>query len=96
VDAAARTPGVVKVLTARDVPGPNRKGIVHQDQPVLSGDKARRIGDPAALVLAESREALAEALPLIRVDWSRYRGGSIPMRPWPKGAPLVHEDQGSN
>jgi len=60
--------GVVAVLTGRDVPGMNRQGIVHKDQPVLCTDKVRHCGDPVALVLAEDRTILAQALALITVD----------------------------
>ncbi len=62
--AARALPGVVAVLTASDVPGTNRQGIVHQDQPVLVEDHVRHGGDPVALVLAEDPETLRQALVL--------------------------------
>jgi len=58
LDAALAVPGVVRVLTAADVPGTNLQGIVHKDQPVLCGEVIRHAGDPVALVLAESAAAL--------------------------------------
>jgi CO/xanthine dehydrogenase Mo-binding subunit len=68
VDSARACPGVLAVLTARDVPGTNRQGIVRKDQPVLAGDRVRHCGDPIALVLAEDRETLQRALALIKVE----------------------------
>lgn len=64
---AAGLPGVTAVLTARDVPGTNRQGIVHKDQPVLAETFVRFEGEAVALVLAETREALARGLALVRV-----------------------------
>ena len=55
--AAAALPGVIKVLTAADVPGTNRQGIIHKDMPVLVADKLRYAGDPVALVIAEYARA---------------------------------------
>lgn len=65
---AAALPGVVAVLTARDVPGENRQGFVHWDMPVLCDANIRHMGDPVALVVAETREILAEALKAIKVE----------------------------
>ncbi|MBK5964697.1 carbon monoxide dehydrogenase [Thiocystis minor] len=68
IEAARALPGVVAVLTAADVPGTNRQGIVHKDQPVLVEDHVRHWGDPVALVLAEDRETLRRALALVEPD----------------------------
>lgn len=65
---ARAVPGVLAVLTARDVPGTNRQGIVHKDQPVLAEDLVRHAGEAVALVLAEDRAALRQALALIELD----------------------------
>jgi CO/xanthine dehydrogenase Mo-binding subunit len=66
--AAAALPGVLAVLTAADVPGSNRQGIVRKDQPVLAETTVRHEGEALALVLAETRALLADALALIRVE----------------------------
>ena len=63
-DQARAVPGVAAVLTGTDVPGSNRQGIVHKDQPVLATDTVRHAGDAVALVLAENEVALARALAL--------------------------------
>ncbi len=68
-ESARRQTGVVAVLTSKDVPGPNRQGIIKKDQPVLANEKVLRIGDPVVLILAETRTALVEALEEIRVEY---------------------------
>lgn len=94
IDAAraAEMPGVLCVLTHKDVSGTNRQGVVKKDQPVLVDDKVRHCGDPVALVLAESREILRSALRLIRVEWEPLPGVFDPQAALAEGAPLVHED----
>ncbi|MDD2466646.1 MAG: xanthine dehydrogenase family protein molybdopterin-binding subunit, partial [Desulfobulbus sp.] len=64
---ALTVPGVLKVLTSKDVPGPNRHGIIHKDMPVLADDRILYPGDAVALVLAESRDALRLAMKQVRV-----------------------------
>ena len=54
-EKARKLPGVLAVLTHKDVPGTNRQGIVRKDQPVLVNDKVRRYGDALALILAEEQ-----------------------------------------
>ncbi len=65
---ARALPGVHAVLTREDVPGTNRQGIIHKDQPVLAGSRVRHCGEPLALVLAEDRDVLEKALGMIEVD----------------------------
>ena len=90
---AARTlPGVLAVLTGADVPRPNRQGVVHQDQPVLVDDKVRRRGDALALVLAESRDILDEALAAIHVEFDELPGVFSPEEALAPGAPTLHAD----
>lgn len=89
---AAGIPGVVAVLTGADVPGTNRQGIVHKDQPVLCREKVRHCGDAVALVLAGDRETLAKALSLIRVRMEPLPGVFGIDDALAPGAPLVHEE----
>jgi CO/xanthine dehydrogenase Mo-binding subunit len=87
---AESVPGVFRVLTRKDVPGTNRQGIVHKDQPVLAGEKIRHCGEPVALVLAENRDALKQALSLIRIEVEPLPGVFDPEAALKPGAPLVH------
>ena len=91
VAAAQALPGVVAVLTRKDVPGTNRQGIVHKDQPVLAGEKVRHRGEPVALVLAETRVVLAQALARIRVEIEPLPAVFDPEEALQPGAPQLHE-----
>jgi CO/xanthine dehydrogenase Mo-binding subunit len=84
-------PGVVAVLTAADVPGTNRQGIVHKDQPVIAGDKVRHCGDAVALVVAETRSAAAQAAALIEIDFDPLPAVFDPEEALKPDAPLVHD-----
>ncbi len=90
--AAQALPGVVKILTGSDVPGANRQGIVHKDQPVLAVDKVRYTGDAVALVLAESKAALRKALSLIHVEADPLPAVFGIDEALAPDAPPVHED----
>ena len=87
---AESVPGVFRVLTRKDVPGTNRQGIVHKDQPVLAGQKIRHCGESVALVLAENREALKQAVARIRLDVDPLPGVFDPEAALKPGAPLIH------
>ncbi|MCB8927698.1 MAG: molybdopterin-dependent oxidoreductase [Ardenticatenaceae bacterium] len=74
--AAEAVPGVVAILTAKDVPV-NGYGLGVPDQPVLVGlgssnphaDVSRWEGDHVAIIIAESETAAAEARSLIQIEW---------------------------
>lgn len=71
--AATALPGVVAVLTARDLAiggDPMMFGDARQDQPVLAYDRVRYVGDPVAVVLADSRRTAAEGCLLVDVDYA--------------------------
>lgn len=68
-EEAKRLPGVVSVLTHKDIPGFNGFGIVVPDQPVLASNIVRCTSDAVALVAAESQEIAQHALSLIEVDY---------------------------
>jgi len=56
ITRAEALPGVVAVLTTRDVPGLNAHGVIIPNQPVLVsvGERVRSISDVLALVVAET------------------------------------------
>lgn len=83
--------GVVCVLTARDIPGVNRFGIAFQDQYALAEDKVRYIGDPVALVAAESEEIAKDAVKAIRVKYQPLPVLTNPREALAEGAPKIHE-----
>jgi xanthine dehydrogenase molybdenum-binding subunit len=93
VREARALPGVVAVLTAADVPGENRHGLVVRDWPVLVGvgEKARYVGDAVALVAAESRAIAERAVELIEAQFDPLPVVSDPVQARSPEAPLVHE-----
>jgi CO/xanthine dehydrogenase Mo-binding subunit/aerobic-type carbon monoxide dehydrogenase small subunit (CoxS/CutS family) len=90
--AAEQIPGVVRVLTASDVPGHNGFGPLRQDQPVLCGDRVRFVGDAVAMVLAENEEAAAQARDLIKVEYEPLQGVFSPAEAMDNDAPQLHPD----
>jgi xanthine dehydrogenase D subunit len=69
VAAALAVPGVHAVLTAADVPGQNAYGLIAADQPVLATDVVRYVGEPVAVVGADSPETCRRALAAIAVEY---------------------------
>jgi xanthine dehydrogenase D subunit len=66
---ALTVPGVYAVLTHEDVPGVNRYGLEHSDQPVLAADVVRYQGEPVALVAADHPETARRAMKRIVVSY---------------------------
>jgi CO/xanthine dehydrogenase Mo-binding subunit len=89
--AAKAMDGVACVLTAKDIPGKNLFGIAFQDQEALVRDKVRTIGDPVALVAAETEEIAREAVKAIRVTYRELPVLSNPHEALDEGAPRIHE-----
>lgn len=87
---AEALPGVVAVVTHRDIQGDNAFGIVIQDQPALCHDKVRHRGDPVAAVAAIDAETAERALALIRVDYEALPLIDSPQAALAEGAALVH------
>jgi xanthine dehydrogenase large subunit len=63
VDTAAlmAAPGVVAVLTARDIPGTNDCGAIVHDDPVLAEGTLHYLGQPVFVVLATTRDLARRA-----------------------------------
>jgi xanthine dehydrogenase large subunit len=60
--AAAGMPGVARILTASDIPGANQIGGIVQDEPLLAEDVVHFVGQPVAVVVADTpRRARAGA-----------------------------------
>ncbi len=66
---ALKVPGVYAVLTHEDVPGVNRYGLEHTDQPVLASSVVRYQGEPVALVAADHPETARRAMKRIVVSY---------------------------
>ncbi len=57
----AAEPGVVAVLTAADIPGPNDCGPVIDDDPILAEGEVHYLGQPVFAVIASTRDAARRA-----------------------------------
>ena len=101
--AAEQYPGVLIVLTAKDVPN-NSYGLISPDQPVLCGpgsnrefaDRVRFVGDQVAVVVAESERIAAEAVALIQVEYEDLPVITDPAAAKESTDVLLHPDRGSN
>jgi xanthine dehydrogenase molybdenum-binding subunit len=69
--AALAVPGVEAVITAADVPGDLRVGIIHTDWPIFIpvGGRTSYLGDVLALVVATDRRTARAAAELIEVTY---------------------------
>ncbi|MEW5988162.1 MAG: molybdopterin cofactor-binding domain-containing protein [Chloroflexota bacterium] len=88
---AEALPGVHAVLTHRDVPGRLNHGLVYHDWPALARDKVRYLGDPVAVVAADSEEIAAHALDLIKVTYEPLEVVDNPQAALAADAPILHE-----
>ncbi len=68
---AAAHPGVIRVITAQDVPGQRTIGLIRQDWPVLvaEGETTRYVGDVLAVVVAETDAIARQGAALIEVEY---------------------------
>ena len=94
--AAEHVPGVIRVLTAKDVPGVNRFGQIIRDYRIFADDKIRYHGDVVAIVVAETREIAIHAAQLVKVNAEPLPAVLDPEAAMLPDAPLVHENHGSN
>ncbi len=69
--AAEAVEGVVRVLTAADVPGELRVGLIHKDWPVFIpvGGRTSFLGDVMALVVATDRQTARQAAALVEITY---------------------------
>jgi carbon-monoxide dehydrogenase large subunit len=81
-----------------EVPLRNRDGspFFIAPHPVLAVDKVRYVGEPVAVVVAETRAQAADAAEFIVVDFDPLPAVSHSLDATAPGAPLVWEDNGSN
>lgn len=94
VEEALAVDGVVAVLTADDIatvmPDPYY-GPAFQDQPVLAVDRVRYVGEPVALVLAESAAVATRAAETVLVDYRDLPYVTDEVEAAAEAAPKVHE-----
>jgi aerobic carbon-monoxide dehydrogenase large subunit len=101
--AALKHPGVVAIFTGKDMTGVNSlpcgwllPGLKVPPHPPLAGDAARYVGDPVAIVIAESQAAAQDAAEKVKVTWEVLPAVSATDQATAKGAPQIHEVAPSN
>ena len=100
--AAREVPGVVAVLFGEDVPNNEIRvdvpgqtiavGALKASMQVLATERVRFHGEPVALVIAETEDALAIACELVEVEYDDLPVVSDPLEALAEGSPTVHED----
>lgn len=95
IKKALAHPGVKAVITAEDIPN-NEFGVIVQNQQVLARQQVLYIGDGIAVVAAETKEAAAEAVELIEVEYEELPGIFDPEESAKKDALLVHPELPNN
>ncbi|MFQ5914760.1 MAG: xanthine dehydrogenase family protein molybdopterin-binding subunit [Nitrospinota bacterium] len=93
---ALKVPGVVTVVTGKDIPPGARFGTVRKEQAALAIDKVRFIGEEVAAVAATSREAAEEAIECIHVEYDSLPAHFTAEDAMAEGAALIHENASGN
>lgn len=104
VEAARAHDGVHAVFTAADV---NKvceswkglldwPGLVSGDQRPLATGKVHYVGEPVAIIVADSRAVAEDALELVDVDFTELDAVVDPVGALEAGTALVHEELGTN
>ncbi len=85
--------GVIKVITAKEIPGAKSTGLIVQDWSIMidEGEETRYIGDVLASVVAETEAIAREAVELIEVDYEVLKPVVDPFEALTDGVPLIHK-----
>jgi carbon-monoxide dehydrogenase large subunit len=108
--AAREAPGILAVYTHDDVaaaglapikcgaPVKNRDGsdYVNPGRPQLASERVRHVGDPVAMVVAETLEQAKDAAELIEVDYEILPSVVDPVLATRPGAPVLFDDVPDN
>jgi len=68
IDEAMAMPGVVRIFTAKDIPGENQIGGIIPDEELLASTHVHFCGMPVALVVATSDEAAKAAVKKVKME----------------------------
>ncbi len=92
---AAGMEGVIRILTADDIPGKRYNGLIFDDWPLMvkTGETTRYIGDVIAGVVAESEELARKAAAAIKVEYEVLEPICDPEGALKPDAPEVHPGQ---
>ncbi|MBS1626374.1 MAG: molybdopterin-dependent oxidoreductase [Bacteroidetes bacterium] len=66
---AEQIEGVIKIFSAKDIPGENQIGGIVPDEPLLADDEVHYCGQPILLIAAENEDAAEDALHKIKIEY---------------------------
>jgi aldehyde oxidoreductase len=90
---AEKIPGVIGIMTAKDIKGTNRLKFIVPDRPVLCDTKVRCLGDPVAAVLAETREQAVAGAEAVKVEYKVLPVLMSPEEALAEGADQIDPDR---
>lgn len=94
--AALKLPGVIAVITAKDIPGNIYYGQIIKDYPVLVDKDINSTGDVLALVVAKTREQAIAAVPSIKIELQPLKPILDPEEAMNPEADILHPSHVSN
>jgi aldehyde oxidoreductase len=89
ISQAEKMPGVVGIITARDIKGTNR---LKEDQSVLCGHKVLVMGDPVAAVIADTRQNALAGAEAVIVEYEPLPELHSPEEAMAEGSLRLHEN----
>ena len=94
-EAAAAMPGVVRIFTAADVPGPRGVGLTIPDLPVFvaEGETTCGVCDFLAIVVADTQFHARQAAATVDVDYEVLEPITDPLEALKPGSPQVHSTE---
>jgi len=94
-EEAANSPGVVRIFTARDVPGNRGTGLAISDLPVFvaKGEMTCCVGDFIAMVVADTQFHARQAAAKVKIDYEVLDPITDPFKALAPDAPRVHSDE---
>lgn len=104
VSKALRQQGVLKIITGSEITGlskpipsiPISKGMKHPVKYPLAVNKVLYVGDPVAVVAAESKYAAVDAAELIEVEYDPLPAVTDPEKAMEESSPVIHDEFGEN
>ena len=82
---ALKSNGVSGIITAEDIPGENQIGGIIQDEPLLAEEYVHFIGQPIALVVADTILHAKDACKKIKIDFEKLHVITDPREAFEKG-----------
>ncbi|MBC8321635.1 MAG: molybdopterin-dependent oxidoreductase [Bacteroidetes bacterium] len=72
IEDALKIEGVIRIFTYHDIPGVNQIGAIIQDETLFAESEVHYVGQPIALIVAETEKIAQKARDLIYVDLDEY------------------------